>query len=351
MTEDLSTFIAPWALPGEIVPLYVEWKPIKDGEPRFVVELPEGSKFIRATNVRRMTRRGTRISISAFGSDGYFGLHFATPKIQKEIMETREIKIIYALCGGARRHQIVRFPVVRPKLEIINCPGQIAVNDDVDLSSILQLSLRQLGSGFVKISITVDSGGRILSSHEDIIWRFLRAAIEKGILSQKELEEKKKEYGIASSSVKVSDEFIRKLEQEINTTIEQLPQLSQGFNTGMASELAEALKTVGPKKIVELLTENMELFLTGELIRTFNKYPGDKSMLIGGKTTARLSKSLDTITITVRYEDSMGNEYEPIQCNIQVIDERQQFKGEFIPVNIEVKKAWFQSLPGGIRSG
>ncbi|MEE9506170.1 MAG: hypothetical protein V3V98_03395 [Thermoplasmata archaeon] len=345
--RNLSLYVAPWALPGETIPLYVEWEPTDDEDFRFRVELPEDSQFERATNVKRMTKRKHRLYINELEGEGFFGIHFSPPRTQKRLIKTRRIIINRLVGRKVATRRVLRFRTVRPKLELVKCPTEIVVTDRTARTKALNVKLRQLGAGFVRIEVSVYAGGRILSSHEDLIWNFLRAMIEKEIISKEDLKRMRMEYGLKEPTVEVSDQLIGKLEEEFRSLLETVPSLDEESGLEFASETIQGLKDIDPVKFIELIVEQFELFLTGELIRALNKYPGDKSMLIGGRASASLSKSVDRIDVAIRYRDSVGNEYDPIECEIDVRDKREKFKGELIPVNITVKKAWLQSLGGG----
>lgn len=342
--KDLSFYVAPWSLPGETIPLYVEWEPSEEDDIRFKVELPENSEFKKATNVKRMTKRKNLIYINELKNDGFFGVHFASPTEQEEVKESKKVVISSREHGKVIKKKVLSYQVVRPKLELDKCPDKIVVTDDTDLTEVLVVELRQLGSGFVRISVSVFAGGRILSSHEDLIWNFIKAMIEKEVLSKEELKEMRTDYGMLEPTVEVGERLIGRLEEEFESIAESLPTLMDGIDLDMAEELAEVIREMDHVKLVEIIVEQFERFLTGELIRTLNKYPGDRSMLVGGRASTELSKSVDHIHISIVYSDSMGNEYEPVECEIGVKDNRTKHFGNLIPVNIIIKKAWLQSL-------
>lgn len=342
----IGSYIVPWALPNEKIPMHVTWSAgvLFD---EIHVKIPSEFELIEVLNVDESELRGheaiiRRVKPHIKGVPNYFGMVLRAPRIFEELRVARKIavefireeKVFY--CLELYSH------IFRPRLENLKSPKEIELTDYRERNR-LPLNLRYIGFGDIELRIEARIQGKLVSMGESLIYELLKRlwlsdvlvkeADADGKVIDSEREERKRELWIEPS-------YIRRMAEEVHERLEKgrisTDILDEEAVAGLKEWLADLKKR---EKFMEILYEKTEEMMLGLLLDLFEKNPTNNVKLENAKTVvrAKFKTPVTEITLKLVYKDKIGNIYEPIEIPISIKDLRTEKSGALIEIPILVE--------------
>ncbi len=324
---DLSCYVAPWALPLEEVPVHLIWdsKHIYD---HIVVNLPTDLEIKQFYNVESHTEEENGVRITELKSQGFFGFIIATKSLFSNLHLVKDFTVSFFKEGEPTIEQKMRAHFYRPKLKLLECPEFVTLSDDTNLSKLVQITMRLYGFGKVNISIDFNIGGGFETNPESLY----RELIGRLLSLFKETQDEE----LNARPIRIDPKW---LEREVQTYADRLNKGELPLDLD-EHDLDDFREWIGNPENIDmlkgLLSRQMENILIDSLLFYFDRFPTDDVQLKQGRPEMHITQATENVGLRFRYQDSLQNDYEPIEFAVRVIDERQN-KREAIKIPINIK--------------
>jgi hypothetical protein len=355
----ISEFIAPWTLAGEEVPLLFQWEPA-DAIRELRVELPPGYEFLRAISARSVNVDGRWLVASDLSVPGYCGLYLRRVLPTQEVLSTVESEVRFVGSEGTFISRRVQLKTVRPKIEFLETPPELVLTDEMGSSqgtkSELVLRLRHTGLGSATLEIQCRVRGAIVSRNQDLFEDVLRRVIT---LLRKGGGRDRAEYDRAKSKTKhdlgvevdvdpFSEEDMQRLRGQLMDFLKDGTLPTDLAEDAHLDQVAAYVNQVDLNELNELFREQLFFRLTRQILEGMGRFPSDFTEIQGGPASVFLGGPGSRLTVTIRYADQTGNQYDPIEAHIPIRDERKRLPGpglpKMIPIKLNIETALIQGL-------
>ncbi|MHA2142808.1 MAG: hypothetical protein ACXADD_15080 [Candidatus Thorarchaeota archaeon] len=325
----LSTYVAPWALAHEEVPVHVFIDPSSNFE-AIKVYLPRDMSILDYFNIEQVRKAGQVIVIDQLGSPGFFGFtvvlegHIDETHLSKEIV----VEFIENNTILDRISLIANF--YRPWMELIEATTSITLLDDSDTNELIHAKLRLRGFGDVRVGIEHRRGEKFQFELEAIFQELIQRAMA------------------ASFRTKYSDDLEYDNEAPIDSeyVVQEATRfwneiLHSSFHEIEAQELLSKFREwiENPsiqEEIKSIITSQIEDIAMSMLLSYPRRFPNDRVDYRYGEPRVAMTKVADALGLRFRYWDSVGNEYEPVEFDIDVHDKRRSKK----PIELKINTQW-----------
>jgi hypothetical protein len=328
--------IAPWALPNEAMPIHIRWEPQFDFQTA-TVSIPEGFDFAEFTNLDEVRIEGLKAivnksKVTKEASSSYFGCVIRCKEIPKQISFEGAVLISFAHHDRVVFSRELRAKIFRPQLTFADAPETIKLEDSTTVRS-LPLHLRYTGFGDVQLRVEATIGGKIVSEGGSIAFEILRR------LWLSEISEKEENQTVAKKkeTMKVAPEYVKAIAVQQIVDSGQVP--TGMFDREVFEEIREWLQDVRRRQVfMDVLYSRTEDMLLSMLVDLLESHPATNVRLVDprAKISALIRAPIENLTLRLRYRDLLGNNYDPVEVPIKIIDERTQAKPALdIPIVIE----------------
>jgi hypothetical protein len=344
----IVVFVAPWALPGEEIPILAQWEP-ETAVTGFRLEIPEEFNVTESHNVSESSTQGGTLTATKLERPGYAAVYIKTDRIPPGVMSKNPLRISFMTVDGSEIQRTHVLSIVRPLVEFVG-EGPELVLREKDLQSSygsppLVLRLRHTGLGVVNLQIRCRFKGLIISQNQDII----RAVVQRvmGLLPTHEVAQIAKPDESVMSMAKNAG-----LEVEIDPlkpeSVEILYDQVMDFLSGGElpadltseaglDEIKETFAHIDMDAFNELVHGQLYTLYTRYLIDGIRRYPSDFSEIQGGPAGVRVDSITNEIHVEVKYTDSQGNRYDPIETKVTVRDLREHRRPVMLPVQVDIE--------------
>ena len=337
-SESVRVHIAPWALPGEEIPIQVEWQSGFDFD-TVIVSIPEGFSFVEFTNLDEVKTEGCRATIersniSKAEASTYFGCVIRYTRIPQEISNQGRVAVTFVKQGEVKLSSELEARIFRPKLDIVEAPKEIELRQTGMVKS-LPISLRYTGFGDIQLRIEASIGGTIVSESGSVASEILRRLWLYGILEKEaDIDKTKKK-----EKLRVAPDYVRTITNEIQQILDSGEIPPDVFGEKESKELREQLRDLDTKnRFMDLMYSRTEDMILGLLVDLLESHPATNVRLMDprAKILTQIRAPIEKLLLRLRYRDLLGNEYEPVEVPIKVVD---QCNGEKpvldIPIMVE----------------
>ena len=337
-SELVKLHIAPWALPNEAMPIHIRWEPQFDFQSA-TVSIPEGFDFVEFTNLDEVRLEGRKAivdksMVAKGGSSSYFGCVICCKQIPKETSLEGVVLISFVHHERVEFSRKLRAKIFRPQLAFIDAPETIKLKDSGTVRS-LPLHLRYTGFGDVQLRVEATIGGNIVSESGSIAFEILRR------LWLSEFSEKEGDQTVAKKkeTLKVAPEYVKAIADEVQQIVDTGQVPTGMFDREVFEEISEWLQDPHRKQVfMEVLYSRTEDMLLGMLVDLLESHPATNVRLVDprAKISTQIKAPIEKLMLRLRYRDLLGNNYDPVEVPIKIIDERTQAKPALdIPIVIE----------------
>ncbi|MCK4757442.1 MAG: hypothetical protein KAS67_03220 [Thermoplasmata archaeon] len=356
-----ETYIAPWALRGEEIPLHLKWE--KNTEYDIIrVTVPDGFVVKDMMNVKNCTACNQIIEIDELADDGYFGLAISNDDIFDS--ETIEEDVIIDFLSKSKiiHQERLSARLFRPFVTVQAYPKEMLLDDQIEASKSpsIKIQLSYVGFGDVFLDMRVKIGGKWSHTGEKFYYELLNLLFEED-LDEKTTENGEKlvnklEESDGISRFVDSDGFEVQFEKE--ELIEEIKRFSERLvirkelpSDLLENEDAEELRSWLEEKVktpnfTEMLYSKFDQIILDVLINALKRNPSENVYLRDADTSALIKQTTDHIDIEICYNDALGNKYETLMIPIKVIDKRSKENKIFIPIEVEIKSKVIDIIRG-----
>jgi hypothetical protein len=322
----LSSYVAPWGLPKEPIPLHLLWEPSFQYD-SIRVKLPSDIVLKEFFNVDSYSEEEENIfKIEKLKSPNFFGFTVASKDIIKDQHVSRKINVIFIRDNKEIYSQDFIVNIYRPKVSLIEYPKSITITEATIKKEQPKITLKLSGFGMIQIRIEASIGGEFVERAEPLYYEITRRMISTFRSDEVKIEEK----GIKISPIYIQNktkEYIEKIEKGVFPLEIERKDLEE-FRKWIMDEKNRT-------KLMELISKQIEALLVDSLLFYFERYPADGIQMPQGKPMVFIESATQKVIVRFRYRDFMLNEYEPIEITINIDDKREPPRGPLeLPLNI-----------------
>ena len=323
-----------WALPREHIPLHVKIeKGVVAGIDRVKITLPDCLELVDTINIADYQSDGaitvTEIEKSEQSDYDYFGIVIATTEPFAELKKQVPIKIDFIYRDGGSESTTHHVRIFRPHLEFEQVPENIVLTENNRLN--LPISMRFSGFGEISIRAECVIGGDIVSEGTSVLDEILRRMVSQGIMSG----------GEHPTDVRIDRNYIEKtvveLREQVSTDADIRRMIrDKRIDKDLVDELYELIRS-HKHSVVDLFYKTVEVYLAQIVSDLLSRNLSDNSHLESQTKIRTLIKvSPAKMSVKFFYKDLLGNEYEPIEKTIMIIDERSNTAGVAVEIPLDI---------------
>lgn len=333
--KELKTFVAPWVLPKEKMPIHLSWVEEKFDE--IVLNLPTSLTLVDLFNVKRYDLEKGKLVIKELRTNDYFGMNLKSSKIPKVTLTKIPFSIFFKKENKVVEEIKLIGTMIRPKLEFLKVPDELDLTNQTDINKLLNFEMKHAGSGNITITVSMSAGGKIISENENI-FRMIWKKLSDGTYDEKD-----------NPNIIIDEKYLRELFKEFKQMLDN-EMIPSGLSPESLKTIQEIIRETGPDKFMKILTSTVQTYLMESFLEIADTYPSDHSTIRGGKTRAILKGTIDKVEIKINYEDTNNNSYESLVKTIKIKDKRTKPRPINIPLGLSIKPDFLKNLnvpPGG----
>ena len=321
-------------MPREEIPLHVEIN--NDLVPRLKhveIDLPACFRVVDTINVRKCSSSG-RIVVSGIKKSrhrdyDYFGIVIATREPFDELAREIPIPVTFRYLDGTAETGYARARIFRPLLDL-EVPGSVTLAGGSD-GICLPIRLKYSGFGEVTLRVECRIGGAVVSAGTSALDEaFLRLIGESMAFDGgRPADEVITNGDYAEPIAKAMGEFLS------DAGIQRL--LAEGRlddeHAGMLRRMSEEEK----RNVAGVFREAMKSHLARFTSESFSRYLSRNCRLESTTTVlAQIRPPATKMDVRLRYKDALGNEYDPVERTVELIDKRESPGGAAVEIPLKV---------------
>ena len=326
-----------WALPREEIPVHVKInKEITSSLKNAKVDLFDYFELKDTINLTNFKIDGGQVIVNNIGKAekskyDYFGIIIATKKPFDDLKKEIPINVEFEFNNGRKEKFVHYARIFRPLLEFDKEPENIVLHDN-DGSITIPLSLKFTGFGEINLRVECKIGGEIVSVGTSVLDEVFHRIINEGIISGNENEE---------SGVTVDKNYVEGMVLQLKEkfrTDEDIQKMirEQQMDADTAESLYE-LAREEKEKFMNVFFKSVEGYLI-KIISDLLKRNLSNNLQIDSQTKIHTPIQLPSTNVAIKvfYKDVIGNEYEPLEKTIKIIDERKNPSGFDVEIPLEI---------------
>lgn len=333
-----NTYIAPWALPNEVIPFHCVWEP-EEKLSKICFQFPEDYELIDTLNFTKYecdhSNRLISINISDLKSNNYFGAVISYVKICDEIERKDDVEVKFL--NNKEIISIKKFNtrVVRPKIIIEKIEKPIRIDDKSNLNKLINLNVTHKGFGTANIDIQVTERDKNISKYSSIYFDMIKKIFE-------EISEKLSDLDDAfDDNISLNKDMMKKIADSfLDITNEKDNPF--GLSEEEINEAKEIIRDKAQQEIAyRVFLKNLSTIFLSALLYYNDRHPDDSIRLLYGNMAADITGKIEELDVTITYFDSQYNEYPKENTKIMILDNRSpenMIDTISIPINIVWKK-------------
>ncbi len=341
-----NEFVAPWALPGEEIPVLIEWTP-HDAFESVHATVPKGFQVIRSLNVVNLIESDSGLEATALSNPGYVGFYLKTIAIPDELITKAPLSVSLVGKGGRLLVRNYQLTIVRPKLEFKAQPTEVVLYDLPRITSPenlpIRIQLRHTGLGVIKLEIQCRFRGELISQKEDV----LKAVIKRVVALLPEITRESDEAPNTSEprapsekrevNIDFADGFVEEVKGLVldNLSGDRLP--GEFHDEAELVTVRKMLSEMDYEAFSEIVRDEVYTLYFRRFLEEVRRYPSDYTELRGGPSRVTIDNATRQIDVTISYSDSQGNAYPPLATSIKVDDQRTHRNPLAVPVGVEIE--------------
>lgn len=338
-----DSFLAPWGLSTEELPMHVLWSGKVD---RISIKLPEELEPVDIHNVYsnsnlRSSSEKLEITGDELVTEGYIGLVFQDNEKYEEPVKSHEIEIEFEDQGQLLTVLKKATHIIRPQIQVQSAPEKIKLTDKEAPDSI-DIDMEYVGFGMAQVAVEAKAGGEFVSEGESILHDLLEAILETEVHKQDvdSLDEIPEEW-VNESDIEVPQEEIEGIVSDMSS-LAKSGEFSEEYSSEEMMEVANALEEAenmseSDSDVAAVIYRFIETAMLTSILNVVDRHPAENVSLEKPKTKIRTKARTTEVEVNIRLRDSLENEYEPETIVIDVEDNRQKEAGVF---ETEINTNW-----------
>ena len=263
----------------------------------------------------------------------YFGITIASKEPFEELKKQIPINVKFNFLDGKTEEQTAYARIFRPLLEFEETPKNITLTDDGHENVNLPISLKFTGFGEINLRSECKIDGKIVSSGTSVIDEVLHRLLTEGFFQDEGYEN--------DTGLRINQEYIQKISDELKQEFLKDEDIQKMLREGQidseSAELLYELNREKKEKLMNVFYKTVEGYLI-KIISDILKRNISNNLQLETQTKIQTSIKLPITEVTVRffYKDLIGNEYPPIEQEIQIIDKRQNQAGFEVEIPLKI---------------
>ena len=322
---EFDTFIAPWVLPNEEIPMHITWNRNFDFT-QIVIDFPDDLNLVEVLNVNKfeiktskiiLEKKNIRFIEDEEGYTSYFGIVFVYKDINFDTLKLfRDIKVTFKNSKEIIEEFFFVAKIFRPKLINITELESIIITDKSSDYKV-NLNLETQGFGYVSTFLEVKINKDVVTFNETVVERIIKKLKKK---YSKLIEEKKEDTVIGNINVNIEmlKKFLNVLEKYSSEEEEYITDYFTEENVDIA---------LWVDFIIELIKE----------VKIQNRYENillkSPSLVLPEENFNEIIKS---IVVCINYEDLNNNKYSPVEIPLEINDTRIRPQKTIIDFKIKI---------------
>ena len=323
----VSTYIAPWALAHEEVPVHILIDPSSEFD-SIRIALPEDVSIQDYFNIEEYRETDNEIVVTQLATPNFFGFTI----MRNELFETAHLSneiVIEFLSGEVPvGGTVLTANFYRPTVSLTEVTRSITLHDDSNLNDLIHVKAGLKGFGDVTVRVEHRIGEKFEfemdSLFRELVKRIILASVRREEPDDSDDDSANIDVGfIVEEAVRHWDKVL-----SIPSHSAEAPVLLSEFKKWLESpELQKEVKDMIYSQIEDIVISSIQSYS--------RRFPNERVDIGYGEPTVRVTKVADAIQMRVRYWDSMSNEYEAIGFEIDIHDKRTKKEPTELRVNIE----------------
>ncbi|WP_336329241.1 hypothetical protein [Haloarcula sp. CGMCC 1.2071] len=325
-----DSFLAPWGLATEELPMHVLWTGNVD---KIVIDYPQELEILNIYNIEDEREESSiegRLEIEARNliTPGYLNIIFKDSNIYDDSVEGKEIKIEFWRNGDAEKTLFKRTRIIRPQIRVQSAPNKITLTDEADPEPI-EIDMEYVGFGMAQVAVEAEAEGEFVSQGASFLHDLLESMLETEVHKQdvEKLGEAPEEWK-ENSNIEVPQEEIEGIVDEMRDVLRS-GGLGDEYETDEIEEIAEALKEAEQKSttdsdIAAVIYRFIETALLSSILNVVDRHPTEGVSLSKPTTKVKTEAKAREIEVVVHLKDNLDNEYDETRIEIEIDDKRDQ---------------------------
>lgn len=334
--EEISSFIAPWVLPKEEIPLYVYVNKLVSFS-KIQIELPDCIEFVDTVNILKHNINDKLVEIDEIYSIphsemDYFGVILKSNTVFDDLAKSAQIKITLLKTNGESKSIETNAKIFRPLLCIDKIPSKISISDAHE--TVLPIHLKYSGFGDISLRITGTIDGRLVTkggrSPLDV---FIDELTEEGIFDKifdgdvgeiPDIDKRLADIDSFKSKLR-NKEYMTKIftdRQLHDEIIDELKQFDKSEREKFMDAMYTTMQTSLMKKITNIISQNVT-----------NKTHLDSGTEISTEIRAKVTN----LHLKIFYRDLKDNVYDPLLKTMEIVDTRTHNTPIRVSIPIEIE--------------
>lgn len=326
-----------WALPREEIPVHVKInKEITASLKNVKIDLLDYFELKDTINLTNFKTKNGRVIVNNIGKAekskfDYFGIIIATKKPFNDLKKEIPINVEFEFNNRQKEKFVHYARIFRPLLEFDKEPGNIVLHDH-DGSITIPLSLKFTGFGEINLRVECKIGGEIVSVGTSVLDEIFHRIINEGMISVDENDE---------SRVTVNRNYVEgmvlQLKEKFRTDKDIQRMIREQRMDANTAEFLYELAKEEKEKFMNIFFKSVEGYLI-KIISDLLKRNLSDNLQIDSQTKIHTSIQLPSTNVAIKifYKDVIGNEYEPLEKTIKIIDKRESPSGFDVEIPLEI---------------
>ena len=326
-----------WALPTEEVPIHVQFdKSITPLLQSVNVVLHESLTFKDFINLTGYERDGRTLAIKSIGKStmsdyDYFGFVVATTSPFDDLKRMVPVEIKFNYNDGTSEMYTKHARIFRPLLELDTSPDQIVITDKNKGRLELPITMKFSGFGQIKVTAECRIEGRIVSLGSSMLNEIIRKIVKEGIVPAEDN---------AETDVSVNPDYVEQTVSQIGALLRcrgELDKVLDGLHNDAYADVLQDLSRGSKEKFMSMLYNTVETYVNQVIAEILDRNVGANVTMEPTKIHAQISLPVTKATVRLLYRDLAGNEYNPIETQVELVDERKDPVGLGVKIPLSIK--------------
>ena len=327
-----------WALPAEEVPIHVHFdKSLTPLLKSVNITLHESLDFKDFINLTEYECNGRALTVSSIGrsttSDyDYFGFAVATTSPFKELKKTVPVRIKFNYRDGSSETYTEHARIFRPLLELDASPDRITITDGNAGRLELPIAIKFSGFGQIKVRAECTIEGRIVSFASSVLNEIVRKIARECMATVK---------ADAVAGVSVHPDHVGRTAAQIGSPFQDRGELDDrmlddphgGAHAGTPYEPSPESK----EKFVGMIYGAVEAHMTQVIAEILDRNVGANLTMEPTRIHAQISLPVTKASVRLFYTDRVGNEYGPVEKEVEIVDRRKSPAGLGVEMPLRVR--------------
>jgi hypothetical protein len=339
-----DSFLAPWGLSSEELPMHVLWSGDVD---RIKMEFPSELDIVEVYNYSSKDRRDPVEDRKIVLSDedlitsGYLGVVLKDGSKYSEPVKKHEISVSFSNQGEQLAHLKKTSRIIRPEIRVRDAPEEIHLSDG-NVPDTIEIEMEYVGFGMAQVAVEAEAEGEFVSEGDSLLHDLLEALLETEVHKQDVdgMEEIPEEWE-NDSEIEVPQEEIEGIVGDMSN-LAKSDEVMEKHDPQELMELAEALEEAekmseSDSDVAAVIYRFIETALLSSILNVVDRHPTENVSLENPTTKIRTKARATELEVRIRLRDSLENEYDPETVIIDIIDERDSESGV---LETEIETNW-----------